>query len=772
VTPLELVLSKLPGHRKNGAGYLALCPVHEDHNPSLSITSRDGRVLMHCFAGCATEAIVSALGLSMSDLFEQRTERGAGGVSQPVKTVTPLHSPIGLTLAGLAEAKKLSPDFLRGLGLSDLYYNGAPAVRIPYVDAGGNVTAVRFRLSLGKEGPRFRWRKGDHPALYGLNRLAELRRAGWVLLVEGESDCWTLWHYRLPALGIPGKSTWRHDWSTYLDGLTAYLWQEPDAANLPARIATDVPSLRVLRAPPGVKDVSEAHIRGDDIRALIERLKAEAIPVEVIQRAQAEAHLTGLVQQAAPVLSAADPLTLIEAAIRRLGYGGDIRPALITYLAVTSRLLAMRPGAMPVHLLLIGPASAGKSWTVQLVTRLLPPDACHSIDAGSPRVLVYDDCDLRHRVLVFGESDSLPSGEDNPAASAVRNLLQDNFLHYQVVVRGPATGDFVVRYIQKDGPTVLITTSVRRLGEQLMTRLFALEVADDPGQVGAALRTQADLELSCPGEPDLALVAMQAYLQARAPWDVVVPFARELAEAISKSATAPRILRDYVRLLALVKSVTVLRHCQRRTDGQGRLVAEIEDYATVHGLVTQMYTDNASGATEGVRAAVEAVARLIAGKNPGEKVTITTVGAALGISKMAASRRVKVALKAGWLFNAETRKNHPFDLTIGEPLPERTGLPAPQVLVGCNAVTPLTAGNIPPSYPDESQDNGDLDDWEAFYDTTTDQPEPTLTQPELVTSPAVVVAPGQCCEFGCNNPVAPGATYFCEQHRPSAGIPF
>jgi len=52
---------------KNG---MAHCPAHEDKNRSLSITEGDdGRVLLYCHAGCSTEDIVRALGLTMSDLF-------------------------------------------------------------------------------------------------------------------------------------------------------------------------------------------------------------------------------------------------------------------------------------------------------------------------------------------------------------------------------------------------------------------------------------------------------------------------------------------------------------------------------------------------------------------------------------------------------------------------------------------------------------------------------------------------------------------------------
>lgn len=66
----------LKGLRKHGHGYLALCPAHEDHRPSLSIgEAQDGRILLHCWAGCETRDVVAAVGLSLSDLFPPRGSR-------------------------------------------------------------------------------------------------------------------------------------------------------------------------------------------------------------------------------------------------------------------------------------------------------------------------------------------------------------------------------------------------------------------------------------------------------------------------------------------------------------------------------------------------------------------------------------------------------------------------------------------------------------------------------------------------------------------------
>jgi biotin operon repressor len=58
----------------------------------------------------------------------------------------------------------------------------------------------------------------------------------------------------------------------------------------------------------------------------------------------------------------------------------------------------------------------------------------------------------------------------------------------------------------------------------------------------------------------------------------------------------------------------------------------------------------------------------------------TLVAKHLGISKQAVSASIKIALDQGWLVNKETKKGHPYDLDLGEPLPEPYDLPKPEIL--------------------------------------------------------------------------------------------
>src|SRR5215203_2264323 len=71
--PLEIVLSRLGNVKETKSGHEAACPAHDDHDPSLSIgEGDDGRVLLHCFAGCTAEAICEAIGIHLKDLFPKK----------------------------------------------------------------------------------------------------------------------------------------------------------------------------------------------------------------------------------------------------------------------------------------------------------------------------------------------------------------------------------------------------------------------------------------------------------------------------------------------------------------------------------------------------------------------------------------------------------------------------------------------------------------------------------------------------------------------------
>ncbi len=87
--PIDKILPLLDRIKKTGPDrWIARCPAHDDRRPSLSIREADdGRVLLKCWTGCGAAEIVSALGLSLADLFtgDQRSlaDHGTGPMRRP-----------------------------------------------------------------------------------------------------------------------------------------------------------------------------------------------------------------------------------------------------------------------------------------------------------------------------------------------------------------------------------------------------------------------------------------------------------------------------------------------------------------------------------------------------------------------------------------------------------------------------------------------------------------------------------------------------------------
>ena len=73
-------LDRLDGVAGGNNQYSARCPAHDDRTASLSVsTGQDGKILLHCHAGCTTPDILTAIGLEPKDLFPPKElARGRG----------------------------------------------------------------------------------------------------------------------------------------------------------------------------------------------------------------------------------------------------------------------------------------------------------------------------------------------------------------------------------------------------------------------------------------------------------------------------------------------------------------------------------------------------------------------------------------------------------------------------------------------------------------------------------------------------------------------
>jgi hypothetical protein len=195
-----------------------------------------------------------------------------------------------VSLEALARAKGLPAAFLRELHLQDLPGGG---VAIPYLDVGGEEIAVKRRLSL-VAGKGSYWPKGRSLAAYGEWLIGQANRAGYVILVEGESDAWVLWYHQFPALGIPGWGGTKVLNAEHLACVPkVFVHHEPDeggdrfVSGVKARLrqlAWPGQALE-LRCPEGVKDPADLHLRLRDdpeaFRRALEDMMAKAARLDL-----------------------------------------------------------------------------------------------------------------------------------------------------------------------------------------------------------------------------------------------------------------------------------------------------------------------------------------------------------------------------------------------------------------------------------------------------------------------------------------------------------
>ncbi len=235
--PVQRILDalKAAGRKVRGTGrdrYECQCPAHDDRQASLSLSrGDDGKVLLHCHAGCTFNAVVGALGLAKSDLQP-------GGNSR-----------------------------------SD---RGEIVATYEYHDEGGELLyqVVRFmpkdfrqRRPDGSGG--WIWNmQGVRRVLYRLPDLLEHPDVP-VWIVEGEKDADALWRCnRVATCNVGGAGKWRDEYNDHLQGVTAYIIGDNDdagrkhAAAVAKHLTGVAASVRIVPMPDtysghNIKDVSD-----------------------------------------------------------------------------------------------------------------------------------------------------------------------------------------------------------------------------------------------------------------------------------------------------------------------------------------------------------------------------------------------------------------------------------------------------------------------------------------------------------------------------------
>ena len=185
------------------------CPSHDDPDPSLSVTDKDGTCLVFCHAGCSQEAVIDELrrrGLWARAPMGKETRR------------TKANKGSGTTVR--------RPD---------------QQFRYQIKDLEGRIAAVHIRMEFSDGSKEFIWEQPDGTSglagtrvadlpLYGTETLLDLPDGAEVVVTEGEKAAEALWTKGIPAVGtVTGASaTPGPDALQPLRRLVPILWPDND----------------------------------------------------------------------------------------------------------------------------------------------------------------------------------------------------------------------------------------------------------------------------------------------------------------------------------------------------------------------------------------------------------------------------------------------------------------------------------------------------------------------------------------------------------------
>lgn len=214
----------------SGDNLVGLCPFHKDRQNSFSVDLKTGQWL--CFSEDEGGNFITFWskyhGVDTRQAYKEILEKYGVAQERP--------KPKGEAVSGLAPYSVEQYSFDKRLPVEFLEQTcrvstkkeraGLTCLQMPYFTEDGQQAAVRKRY--GKK--EFRWQRGSAGkiCLYGEWRLPEIRKVGWAILVEGESDTQSLWYMGIPAIGVAGASMFKSYQAATIQGLKLYIHKEPD----------------------------------------------------------------------------------------------------------------------------------------------------------------------------------------------------------------------------------------------------------------------------------------------------------------------------------------------------------------------------------------------------------------------------------------------------------------------------------------------------------------------------------------------------------------
>lgn len=279
----------------------------------------------------------------------------------------------------------------------------------------------------------------------------------------------------------------------------------------------------------------------------------------------------------------------ISADIGDIGVAGEENLSLVLYVIMTSRLLDK-----PLSAIVQGASASGKSFIIETIAKLIPPEEVVQAHDFTDQVFYYmDEGSLQHRVVISGErlhEHRNKDGEAQDNTKAFREMVGSGYLRKAVTVK--VHGQLTSKIIEQPGPIAYVeSTTATAIHDEDATRLLPLVTDESAGQTQMVMKMQkreakgAKINVAKQQKIIQRHHTMQRLLK---PYTVRIPYIDSISLPQNNIATR----RTFGHLVSVIKAVTLLRQYQKDvkhdTDGAGYIEADEKDYRIVYQLLQQI----------------------------------------------------------------------------------------------------------------------------------------------------------------------------------------
>jgi len=291
-------------------------------------------------------------------------------------------------------------------------------------------------------------------------------------------------------------------------------------------------------------------------------------------------------QQAQELLRDPRLLSRIAADLETVGYVGEERNKQLAYLIATSRKLSK-----PMSAIVRSESGAGKSYLMECVAELMPPEEVQYFSRLTPQSLYYMGRDeLVHKLLIVDERDGSEESE-----YPIRTLQTRRKLTLAVPIKDPSSGRIKTKMLEILGPISYMESSTSAtINPENLNRCFELYLDDSQAQteriMAAQRRARTLAGIAQDHRRESVLARHHNAQRLLRPLKVVTHF----ADHLKFPAQWLRTRRDNERFLSLLEIVTFLHQYQRPVkispDGVEHVETTLEDYRITYGLARTIFT--------------------------------------------------------------------------------------------------------------------------------------------------------------------------------------